>query len=513
MIEVKNLSAYRNDGTELMKDISFSVRPGDKIAVIGEEGNGKSTLLKILHDRSLVGDHLSLEGQVITDHEITGYLPQHLPEEWLNAIPSDFLLKEAPETELRAEDYNRLALYQTLADEMHLPKGFLEQDLPLGSLSGGERVKLQLLKLLGSPSTALLLDEPTNDLDIDTLEFLEGFIQKLTIPVLFVSHDETLLESAANRILHLEQLNVKTIRRFTDYSGSYRSYVEERLQGYEKTQQIARKEKAEYLDRKRRLNDIMNAVHSAQKNISRQDPAGGRLLKKKMHSVKAMERRFERESYRTVDQPEEAINVFFPVIDNPPAKRILDLNAISITVPGRQLIAPFDLLVTAREKLVITGSNGSGKTLLLTRLHKELKDRTDLRIGCMPQDYMKGLNGYATALDFLVRSGIKQDVERARELMGAMKLTRDEMLKDPDELSDGQKAKLFMLRFIKEGTDVLILDEPTRNFSPLSAPVIREILSDYTGCILSVSHDRIYISNVATRQMEIQDGRLVEIHR
>ncbi len=226
-----------------------------------------------------------------------------------------------------------------------------------------------------------------------------------------------------------------------------------------------------------------------------------------------MERRFEKESYRTVDQPEEAINVFFPAIDNPPAKGILDLHSISLKVPGRELIAPFDLLVTAREKLVITGPNGSGKTLLLSRLHEELKDREDLNIGWMPQDYMKGLKGPATALDFLARTGEKQEMERARELMGAMKFTRAEMLKDPEELSDGQKAKLFLLRFIKEGADVLLLDEPTRNFSPLSAPVIRKILSEYTGCILSVSHDRIYISQVATRQLEIRAGQLVEIHR
>lgn len=510
MIEVKKLSVYKNDGTELMKDISFAAGPGDKIAVIGEEGNGKSTLLKILHDVALVSDHLSIEGEVITDHEITGYLPQHLPEKWLETIPAEFLLKAEPEDELPAEDYNRLALFHTLADDMHLPGGFLEQDLPLEKLSGGERVKLQLLKLLGSPSTVFLLDEPTNDLDIETLEFLEDFIRKLTHPVLFVSHDETLLETAANRILHLEQLNVKTIRRFTDYSGSYRSYVEERLQGYEKTLQIARKEKAEYLEKKRRLNDIMNAVHSAQNSISRGDPSGGRLLKKKMHAVKSMERRFDKESYSTVDQPEEAIDVFFPPIENPPSKRILDLQDVTIEVPGRELIAPFDLLVTAREKLVITGRNGSGKTLLLTCLHDVLKDRKDLSVGYMPQDYMKGFRGYASALDFLASKGSKQDVERARELMGAMKFTRAEMVKNPADLSDGQKAKLFMLLFIKEGRDVLILDEPTRNFSPLSAPVIRDILRNYTGCILSVSHDRIYISNVADRELAIEHGRIVE---
>lgn len=510
MIEVKHLTIRQPDGAELLHDVSFSVGPKEKIAIIGEEGNGKSTLLKCLAGAGLVPEQLSVEGSIITDHEVIGYLPQHLPPVWFDLIPSDFLLKQTPDQTLSLEDYNRLAHFARLFDAMHLPSGFLEQETPLGNLSGGERVKLQLLKLMGSPCTVLLLDEPTNDLDIETLEFLEGFIQSQTIPVLFVSHDETLLERCAQKILHLEQLNVKTKRRFTEFSGSYRTYVDERLRGYDKSMQLARKEKAQYLEKKRRLNDIMNAVHHAQNAISRKDPAGGRLLKKKMHAVKSMEKRFEKESYTKVDHPEEAIGVFFPPIKNPPAKRILELTGTDLALPGRRLLEPFDLTVLARDKVVITGRNGTGKSLLLKKIHEELKDREDLTIGYMPQDYMKGLEGYATALEFLARSGDKKELERARELMGAMKFTREEMIRPPDQLSDGQKAKLFFLYFIKQGADVLILDEPTRNFSPLSAPVIRDILSRYDGCIISASHDRIYIATVCTRHLQIEHGRLSE---
>lgn len=510
MIEVRHLTVHKNDGTELLNDVSFTVGPRAKIAIIGEEGNGKSTLLQIIYDKNMVSDYLTVTGEVIRDHEVLGYLPQHLPDKWLDTIPSDYLLLEEPGREPSPQDFNRLALFVALADSLHLTPGFLEQDIPLSSLSGGEKVKLQLLKLMGSPCTALLLDEPTNDLDIATLEFLEEFIQNLDIPVLFVSHDETLLEHCADKILHLEQVNQKTKRRFTVYDGTYRSYVDTRLRGYEKTMQIARKEKAEYLEKKRRLNDIMNAVHHAQNAISRKDPAGGRLLKKKMHVVKAMARRFDKESYTTVDHPEEAINVFFPKISLPPDKKILEVAGLSLEVPGRALIAPFDLVVRAGDKLVITGNNGTGKSLLLARIYETLKDRADLSIGYMPQDYLRGLTGFATPLEFLARSGAKRDLERARELLGAMKFTREEMLRPPRELSDGQKAKLFLLQFIKDGKNVLILDEPTRNFSPLSAPVIRNILSEYSGCIISVSHDRIYNLTVCSRLLEIRSGRLVE---
>lgn len=510
MIEVKHLTVTKTDGTELLRDVSFTLAPGDKVALIGEEGNGKSTLLKLIHD-PVVPDHLIVTGEIRRDHEITGYLPQHLPAAWYQTIPADYLLSRAPGQVLEPEDYNGLSLFASLAEAMHLPETFLTRELPLEKLSGGERVKLQLLKLLGSPATCLLLDEPTNDLDIRTLEFLQRFIQALTIPLLFVSHDETLLEATANRILHLEQVNLKTKRRFTLFNGPYRTYVDERLQGYEKSIQLAKKEKAEYLEKKRKLNDIMNAVHHAQNAISRQDPAGGRLLKKKMHAVKSMERRFDRESYSTVDHPEEAITVFFPSVTLPRTKRILEETGLSLTIGDRQLLKPFDLTILAGDRIVITGDNGTGKSLLLKLIHDGLKDRADLNIGYMPQDYMTGLEGYPSALDFLARSGDKQDRERARELMGAMKFTRQEMLDPPERLSDGQKAKLFILLFIKEGRDVLILDEPTRNFSPLSAPVIRSILRDYTGCIISSSHDRLYISTICDRRLHIDHQSISEV--
>lgn len=507
MLKVENLNVQKLNGTMLIENASFTISDGDKAAIIGEEGNGKSTLIKILCGNISKNDDsfFTFNGKIESTYEKIGYLPQHLPEEWKDCTPSEYILKYNPLSEIEPEDWNKLEQIRKSMESMFMDVSLLERNNSMEKLSGGEKVKLQLLKLINQPNDILLLDEPTNDLDINTLEFLENFILSAKVPIIFVSHDELLLERCSNKILHLEQVNMKTKRVFTEFSGNYREYVDKRLSGYEKAVTLARKEKSEYLEKKRKLNDIMNAVHHAQNTISRKDPAGGRLLKKKMHVVKAMERRFEKESYSKVDHPEEAINVFFPEVKLNPSKVILKEDNLSISIGERLLINNFALDIRAKDKVVIIGDNGSGKTLLLNKIYAMLKDRTDLNIGYMPQDYMKELKGYSSALEFLSCDGFKDDVTRSRELMGSMKFTREEMENNPSELSDGQKAKLFILKFIKEGKNVLILDEPTRNFSPLSAPVIRDILKSFSGCIISVSHDRLYIDLVCETILKVCD--------
>ncbi len=511
MLKVENLNVQKLNGTMLIENASFTINDEDKAAIIGEEGNGKSTLLKILCGNidPFEDSFVTFNGRIESTYQKIGYLPQHLPDEWKDNSPSEYLLKTTPSSIIAPEDWNKLELFRKSMESMLMDVSLIERETPMEKLSGGEKVKLQLLKLVNTHNDILLLDEPTNDLDINTLEFLESFILNSKIPIIFVSHDELLLEKCSNKILHLEQVNMKTKRVFTEFTGTYRDYAEKRLKGFEKAMTLARKEKAEYLEKKRKLNDIMNAVHHAQNVISRKDPAGGRLLKKKMHTVKAMERRFEKESYSTVDHPEEAINVFFPDVKLNPSKIILQKNDMKISIGKRLLIDTFPLDIKARDKVVIIGDNGTGKTLLLNEIYNLVKDRSDLNIGYMPQDYMKELNNYNTALEFLSEKGNKEDITRGRELMGAMKFTREEMENNPSELSDGQKAKLFILRFIKDGKNILILDEPTRNFSPLSAPVIRYILKSFSGCIISVSHDRLYIGSVCKKVLKVSNQSIL----
>lgn len=177
-------------------------------------------------------------------------------------------------------------------------------DEPLGVLSGGEKIKVQLIRLLVDEPTILLLDEPSNDLDIETLVWLEEFIRSSDIPVLYISHDETLLERTANMIVHIEQLRRKTAPRYTVVHTSYPDYISRRSMQFEKQEQLAKSERREFAKQQEKFRQIQQKVAHQQNTISRQDPHGGRLLKKTMHRVKAYEARFEKEFESMTERPE-----------------------------------------------------------------------------------------------------------------------------------------------------------------------------------------------------------------
>ncbi len=180
---------------------------------------------------------------------------------------------------------------------------------------------------------------------------------------------------------------------------------------------------------------------------------------------------------------------------------------------SRQLSGPISLRVTGPEKICIVGRNGVGKTTLLRQIAQALLPRQDLKVSYMPQDYEELLELKRTPVDYLTRTGDKEERTRIRTYLGSMRYTADEMNHPIQELSGGQKAKLLFLKMSLEGTNCLILDEPTRNFSPLSGPVIRQVLQDFPGAIISVSHDRKYISQVCSRLLRLTECGLEEISK
>lgn len=509
MLQVKNISiTYKKDLRTLVSKLSFVLNPGDKMALIGEEGNGKSTLMKLIYDESLVTDYVEFSGQIIRNGFLCGYLKQELDDSEKELSIYDFLSSEPAFYDMGT---NELA---NLAKQVGLPPDLLYSDQSVKTLSGGERVKLQMTRILCQKPDILLLDEPSNDIDIRTLSWLEQLIEHWDGAVLFISHDETLLERTANRILHLELIRRKTQARHTILNMGYTEYVKHRGHDLQKQEQLARKERSEYRAQQERLRQIEQKVTYRQETISRQDPHGAKLLKKKMRAVKSLERRFEREASDLTELPDVEEAILFKFHDTetlPGGKTILSLELDELLAGGRQLARNIRLAIKGPEKICITGRNGIGKTTLLKQIAGQLINRTDLRAAYMPQDYEDEMDFESTPTAFLSKTGDKEEQTKIRTFLGSMKYTADEMDHPIGELSGGQKAKLFLLRMSMRGANVLILDEPTRNFSPLSNPVIRQLLKNYTGAVISVSHDRKYISEVCDTVYELTESGLTLI--
>lgn len=484
MFEIKDLSISIN-GRYLVKNLSLTLNNGDKLAIIGEEGNGKSTLLKSILDMC---EYAEVKGRINSKGNRIGYLEQSMSNKNLNKRVYDFLFMDDNDY---YEKVNNLYKY---LDSINLSDEILDQTI--NTLSGGEKVKISILKLLINEYDILFLDEPTNDLDIETLEWLESFINNTNKPIMYVSHDETLLSNTANMILHLEQVMKKTNCRHTLLKIDYDTYVEQRLRNIDKQTQVAKSEKREFNKQQEKLRKIMQKVEYQQNIISRKDPHGAKVLKKKMHSLKSQEKRLDNTELTKVPDVEESISFFFENVEIPKTKNILNLNIPELKVNNKILSRNIELNIIGNTHLCIIGKNGVGKSTLIKIINEKLKGRNDIKVGYMPQNYDDILNNYDNVLDFISPSGNKDNITKARMYLGNMKFTREEMVCKIKDLSNGTKAKLFLVKLVLDECNVLILDEPTRNVSPLSNPVIRKTLSEYKGTIISVSHDRKYINEV-----------------
>lgn len=486
MLQLKNITiTHKKDLREIVKDFSFVLNPGDKAVIIGEEGNGKSTLLKLIYEEALVEDYAEYTGEIVKNQHRLGYLAQELTGEQKEQQVADYFYEIPEFFEKTPGELGEIAR------DLGISHSFFYEDRKINTLSGGEKVKMQLAGILLRQPDILLLDEPSNDIDMETLEWLEQFIGQCSLPVLYVSHDETLIRRTANTVIHLEQVRRKTTPKHTVARMGYEQYIRERLSSLAHQEQLARKERSEYEKQMERFRSIQQKVEHQQNSISRQDPHGGRLLKKKMHNIKSMERRFEKQFENRTEMPDTESAIFAKFsekIQIPSGKIILDLTLDNL-----------HLRVQGPEKICIIGKNGIGKTTLIRQIARELLARKDINAAYMPQSYEELLDLDKTPVEFLQKEHSKEEYSRIRTYLGSMKYTADEMTHTIGELSGGQKAKLLFLKMSMEGNDVLILDEPTRNFSPLSGPVIRELLKSYGGTIISVSHDRKYMEEVCDK--------------
>lgn len=511
MLQIKHLTLiHRKDLRPLVEDFSFVLNEGDKAVIIGEEGNGKSTLLKWICDPDLIEPYCQWSGETAGNPGPTGYLAQELTEEEKAGSVYEFCAASPAFYELTPGELGEIAR------QLRFPADEFYSDRPVASLSGGERIKLQLGRLLFARPAVLLLDEPSSDVDLETLEWLEDFIGGYRGIVLYISHDEALIENTATLVIHIEHPREGKPPRCTARRLDYRNYIQRREDAIEDQTRQARKEREEQEKRLEKYRRIQQSVEHAQNVITRQNPSKGRMLKKKMHAVQSMGRRFQREAEDMTQLPEVEMALFlrFPEeVRLPAGKTVLDLCLPDLRAGDRLLAENIRLHVMGGEKVGILGPNGAGKTTLLRRIREELLSRRDIHAAYMSQDYTETLPLELTPIQFLAPQGDAASETRARTYLGSIRYARAEMEHPIRELSGGQKAKLLLTKMVLDGVNVLILDEPTRNFSPISGPRVREALADYGGTVIAVSHDRKFLTQVCGSLYRLTGEGLLPVDR
>ena len=482
---------HLSDLTELITDLNVVVNAGEKVAIIGDEGTGKSSLIRYLNNDKAVAQYVSIKADYSNHFYKIGYLPQILPEELMALTIQEYIYKDEDPNLIRYE------LLYKLASVLGFSVEKMHSEQRLESLSGGEKIKVQLIKILMQYPDLLLLDEPSNDLDLRTVKWLEDFISKSPLAIVYVSHDEELLRKTATKIIHLELLHQRTKPRATVANLGYADYIEQRQNIFEHQETVANKQQEDYKKKMEKHRQIEEKVHR-DLNDTKND-AMGRLLKKKMASVKATGKRFEREKADFVENPvigDPILIKFSNMKKFDSNKTILNWKNKSIKIEDRRLVESVDLHIKTGDKIGIIGANGVGKSTLLNDLRRALMERTDIVVGYMPQNYTENTDLEQTPIEFLTQSGSRDEKTIIMTYLGSLRYTTEEMNHSLNQLSGGQLAKIWLAKFDIEGVNTLLLDEPTRNFSPVSQPELLKLFQGFTGTIISVSHDRKFLDNV-----------------
>ncbi len=500
MLSIKALSLTdRRTGIELVNDLSFSIRPNDRIAIIGSEGCGKSTLMNAIVFGSI--PHIEMTGTITSD-VIIGHMPQTLNPDDLDLTLEDLLREKAIDESMLLEAHRLLTLMGLSVEASLLSR-------TMSTFSGGERVKIMLARAIMNHPDLLCLDEPSNDLDFKTIEFLEDFLKNSKIPVLFISHDQRLLRQVATGIIHLRQIKGERYPLTVFSRSAYEQYKSDLMIKEDKDRMIGLKQRSDHKKKMDRFRTIYQKVEHRQNQAVR-DPSTARLLKKRIHVLKSQEKRYEKEkaSWREIPEEMSSMEIFFDHLKRMrPRDYILNFATEALTLKNGQAIPSIELHIKGSDKVVLTGDNGIGKTTLIKHIKAHLEDN-GVTVGYIPQRYEDQFLPDVTAIDYLQSETSDLEPFRLRQMLGALGFRREDMDQKSVFLSEGQKMKVILLGITLKAVDLLLLDEPTRNISPLNLDEMARLFKSFPGPMLVVSHDRDLIQHVFDQIFVLSDEGL-----
>ena len=515
MLQANDL-AVEVGGRVVVSDASLALYSGDKVGLVGRNGAGKTSLLRVL-----AGEATPVAGRVVRRGEV-GYLPQDprlhdglLERSALAHIISGpgfderakrleklrLALDENPSARniakySRAEEtyrvtggYSAESTARRIAAGLGLPDDRLE--LPAMTLSGGERRRVELARILFAGSDLLLLDEPTNHLDTDAKSWLMKFLRSFRGALLVVSHDLVLLDEAITRVVHLDDGAV------VEYKGTYSQYRAARRRDEQRLARVAERQQAE-ITRLRTLADSMRGQ-----------------TEKRARKAKTLDTRVERLRSVAVSAPkrEHRLGVRFP---EPPhcGRVVLDVEDLAKSYGGPPVFTELNFHVERGERLLVMGLNGAGKTSLLRILAGQSEpDEGTVRLGFGVSlgYYAQEHEGITAGLNVIahMKSQSGAPDQQLRALLGMFGLTGEIAFQDAATLSGGEKTKLALAQLVAGRHNVLLLDEPTNNLDPPSLSAVAASLSEWPGAMVIVSHDTEFVRELRPdRVLLLPEGRL-----
>lgn len=521
MVNIHNLSVSFQ-GDYLFEKITFQLKPGDRVGLVGKNGAGKSTLLKII-----AGEQEYDSGQIATDKEISiGFLKQDIDfekgrtvlEESYEAFTEIKKLENqlaeintqlAERTDYESDGYHQLMVdlnevqhqyeihggynYQGETERILQGLGFQREDFTklTETFSGGWRMRIELAKLLLQNNDILLLDEPTNHLDIESILWLEEFLKGYTGAVVIVSHDKMFLDNVTNRTIEI------SLGKIYDFNKPYTQYLV--LRNELREQQLAsQKNQQKQIEQTEKLIDKFRA--KASKATMAQS------LIKKLDKIDRIE----------VDEDDNSVMTLRFPVSITPGKVVIEAENISKNYGAKNVLNGVDLLVDRESKIAFVGQNGQGKSTLAKIIVKEIEYEGKLtlghnvQIGYFAQNQADYLDGTKTVLDTMIDAANEKNRSKVRDILGSFLFRGDEVEKYVRVLSGGERNRLALAKLLLQPFNVLVMDEPTNHLDIKSKNVLKDALKSFEGTLILVSHDRDFLQGLTNKVYEFKDHHIKE---